>query len=125
MDWANIIIAITGMLFTSGGVVTIVTLKDKKTEAFLNNVTTQMKHWENIANEREGRVGELKADLDKKDEKIEELYDELAEERSKNAELVLRNAKLEFAKCEVNGCLDRRPPRVFAEMGEIHKIERK
>lgn len=127
MNWENIIIAIAGMLITGGGVVTIATLKDRKTELFLKNVELAIsqfgeviKQYQLLIEDRKERATELKNDLDKKDEKIEHQYDELREERERTATLMHKIAgleqkviMLEFMRCTRNDCAQRQPPRKY------------
>ena len=74
------------------------------------NITQYAAQWKVLYEEKEETVKELNA-------KIDQLYAEKREERaemnnlvSKNQELTLKMQSLEFYKCEVRACINRRPP---------------
>lgn len=117
MDWTGIITALIAALIPTGGLTAIVTMRDKKTAAFLENVKAITEQWQKIANERQERCGELKADLDRKDDKIEEQYREkealrqrLDSTRDDLDHCRTALAVAELMKCEKTSCIDRIPP---------------
>ena len=80
----------------------------KKAEA--ENITQYAAEWKELYEKREAKVHEL-------DTKIDQLYVEKNEDRerirdlqSKNVKLELENQALNFKKCEVRGCKERKPP---------------
>ena len=80
----------------------------KKAEA--ENITQYASEWKELYEKKEAKVHEL-------DIKIDQLYLEKNEDRerirdlqAKNAKLELENQALNFNKCEVRGCKDRKPP---------------
>jgi chromosome segregation ATPase len=80
----------------------------KKAEA--ENITQYAAEWKELYEKKEAKVHEL-------DTKIDQLYVEKNEDRerirdlqSKNAKLELENQALNFKKCEVRGCKERKPP---------------
>ena len=80
----------------------------KKAEA--ENITQYAFEWKELYEKKEAKVHEL-------DIKIDQLYLEKNEDRerirdlqAKNAKLELENQALNFKKCEVRGCKDRKPP---------------
>ena len=80
----------------------------KKAEA--ENITQYASEWKELYVKKEAKVHEL-------DIKIDQLYLEKNEDRerirdlqAKNAKLELENQALNFKKCEVRGCKDRKPP---------------
>lgn len=80
----------------------------KKAEA--ENITQYASEWKELYEKKEAKVHEL-------DIKIDQLYLEKNEDRerirdlqAKNAKLELENQALNFKKCEVIGCKDRKPP---------------
>lgn len=80
----------------------------KKAEA--ENITQYASEWKELYEKEEAEVHEL-------DIKIDQLYLEKNEDRerirdlqAKNAKLELENQALNFKKCEVRGCKDRKPP---------------
>ena len=80
----------------------------KKAEA--ENITQYAAEWKELYEKKEAKVHEL-------DIKIDQLYLEKNEDRerirdlqAKNAKLELENQALNFKKCEVRGCKDRKPP---------------
>ena len=117
MDWTGLITTLIGVLIPTGGLTAIVTMRDKKTAAFLENVKSITEQWQKIANERQERCSELKSDLDKKDEKIEEQYREkealrkqLDSIRDELDDTRTARAVSELLKCEKTSCTDRIPP---------------
>ena len=80
----------------------------KKAEA--ENITQYAAEWKELYENKEANVHEL-------DTKIDQLYVEKNEDRerirdlqSKNVKLELENQSLNFKKCEVRGCKERKPP---------------
>jgi chromosome segregation ATPase len=80
----------------------------KKAEA--ENITRYAAEWKELYEKKEAKVHEL-------DTKIDQLYVEKNEDRerirdlqSKNVKLELENQSLNFKKCEVRGCKERKPP---------------
>ena len=80
----------------------------KKAEA--ENITQYAAEWKELYEKKEAKVHEL-------DTKIDQLYVEKNEDRerirdlqSKNVKLELENQALNFKKCEVRGCKERKPP---------------
>lgn len=80
----------------------------KKAEA--ENITQYAAEWKELYEKKEAKAHEL-------DTKIDQLYVEKNEDRerirdlqSKNVKLGLENQSLNFKKCEVRGCKERKPP---------------
>lgn len=82
MDWSSIIVALIAALVPTGGLTAIVTLKDKKTAAFLDNTEKLINQWQEIADGRKVRMDELKADLDRKEDVIQEQWKEISDLRN-------------------------------------------
>lgn len=117
MDWSGIITALIAALVPTGGLTAIVTLRDKKTAAFLENAKEVIGQWQQIAEDRTKRAKELKEDLDAKDAKIDALYREKDTLRKEKEGLLqeLDTARTEKAvadlvKCLKTKCTDREPP---------------
>ena len=110
MDWTTIIITILTLLISNGGLVTLVTLREKKNAAFLDNISKLIDQWQEVANDRKLRADELKSDLDRKDAKIDSLYAEIAKLRSELDHTRTSEAVARMLKCENTACLDRKPP---------------
>lgn len=110
MDWTTIIITILTLLISNGGLVTLVTLREKKNAAFLDNISKLIDQWQEVANERKLRADELKSDLDRKDAKIDSLYAEIAKLRGELDHTRTSEAVAKMLKCENTACLDRKPP---------------
>ena len=110
MDWTQIIITAITVLIGGGGLVTLFTIQDKKNEAFLNNVAKLIDQWQKMAEDRKARAEELKRDLDRKDNKIDELYVEISKlmEELDHARTEIAVARL--LKCETVSCASRIPP---------------
>ena len=110
MDWSSIITALIAALIPTGGLTAIVTLRDKKTAAFLENAGKLIAYWKQIADDRTVRAEELKKDLDAKDKKIDELYREKDDLREKLDHVRTERAVLNAYKCYEMECQDRVPP---------------
>ena len=90
--------------------VTLVTLREKKNAAFLDNISKLIDQWQEVANDRKLRADELKSDLDRKDAKIDSLYAEIAKLRGELDHTRTSEAVARMLKCEKTACLDRKPP---------------
>lgn len=110
MDWTSIITALIAALVPTGGITAIVTLRDKKTAALLENVNSVIGQWEKIADERAKRAAELKADLDKKEEIIQEQWREMSQLRNDLDHERTNRAVAELMRCDITTCKDRKPP---------------
>lgn len=109
IEWVDILGDIAEIAIT-GGLLALVTIRDKKTAAILDNYDRVIKSWEETATERHARAEELKADLDKKDKKIDELYSEVTELRNALDDERTKRARAEMLKCHKLKCIDREPP---------------
>lgn len=110
MDWTAILTALIAALVPTGGVTAIVTLRDKKTAAFLENAKTIIDHWMKIAEERTQRAEELKGDLDRKESIIQGQWKEISELRNELDDTRTHRAVAEILKCEKTDCDKRQPP---------------
>ena len=110
MDWTQIIVNVISLLIPTGGIVAIITAREKKTEMALNNMNKINEQWEGFATKEEDRRKELKADIDKKDEKIDELYREISRLRNELDNERTERAKAEMLKCIRTKCVERHPP---------------
>ena len=117
MEWTSIITALIAALIPTGGLTAIVTMRDKKTAAFLENVKAITEQWQKMANEYQERIDNLKAELvrkdeiiDRKDGKIEALYHDKDELRQQPDHARTGRAVAELLKCEKTSCTDRIPP---------------
>ena len=61
MDWTQIIVNVISLLIPTGGIVAIITAREKKTEMALNNMNKINEQWEGFATKEEDRRKELKA----------------------------------------------------------------
>lgn len=110
MDWSSIIVALVAALVPTGGLTAIVTLKDKKTAAFLENTETLINQWQEIANSRKERMDELKADLDRKEDVIQEQWKEISGLRNELDHARTDKAVAKLLLCEKTPCTERMPP---------------
>ncbi len=131
MDWTDIITALIAALIPTGGLTAIVTMRDKKTAAFLENVKAITEQWQQMANEYQERIDNLKAELvrkdeiiDKKDGKIESLYREKDDLRQQLDHERTGKAVAELMKCEKTECTDRRPPFGQGQQVQCRLIEK-
>ena len=110
MDWTQIIVNVISLLIPTGGIVAIITAREKKTEMALNNMNKINEQWEGFAAKEEDRRKELKADIDKKDNKIDELHREISRLRNELDNERTERAKADLMKCIRIKCVDRHPP---------------
>lgn len=110
MEWTSIITVLIAALIPTGGLTAIVTMRDKKTAAFLENVKVLTEQWRRIAEERTHRAEELKTDLDRKETVIQEQWREISQLRNELDDTRTARAVSELLKCEKTSCTDRIPP---------------
>lgn len=110
IDWVSVITALIAALIPTGGLTAIVTLRDKKTAAFLENTETLIDQWQEVADGRKQRMDELKADLDNKEKIIQQQWKEISELRNELDNARTDKAVAEVMRCEVTSCTDRKPP---------------
>ena len=110
MDWTQIITTVLTLLIPTGGIVAIFTAREKKTEMALNNMNKINEQWAAFSSKEEERRKELKADIDKKDDKIDELHREISRLRNELDNERTERAKADLIKCIRIKCVDRHPP---------------
>lgn len=125
MDWSGIITALIAALVPTGGLTALVTMRDKKTAAFIENTKEINDHWKGIAEERTNRAQELKADLDKKEQVIQEQWKEISQLRNELDDARTQKAVAEILKCETTSCIDRKPPFGQGQMVQCGFIDSK
>lgn len=116
-DWTSVLTALIAALIPTGGLTAIVTLRDKKTAAFLDNAKTLIDQWQEVAGGRKTRMDELKADLDRKEEVIQGQWREISELRNELDNARTEKAVADMLKCVKTSCMDREPP--FGKGGNI------
>lgn len=109
-DWLTLLTTFITVLVPTGGLTAIVTLRDKKTAAALDNVKTVVDRWQEIVEDRKTRAEELKADLDRKESIIQEQWVEISELRNSLDHERTARAVAEMLKCRKTDCTDREPP---------------
>lgn len=109
-DWIQILITFISVLVPTGGLTAIVTLRDKKTAAFLENAKTLIDQWQEVADGRKTRMDELKSDLDRKEAIIQEQWAEISNLRNTLDHERTARAVAEMLKCKKTDCADRVPP---------------
>lgn len=120
MDWTQILttlISVVGGALLGGGFMMWFTrreVKDGKATENMQKVVDSMQKSldakDRIIQEHEGRRTELKADLDKKDEKIDQLLKEKSAMRDEIDDLRTNLAMSAMLKCVTLKCVDRDPP---------------
>lgn len=118
-DWLTLLTTFITVLVPTGGLTAIVTLRDKKTAAALDNVKTVVDRWQEIVEDRKTRAEELKADLDRKEEIIQKQWVEISELRNALDHERTARAVAEMLKCKKTSCNDREPP--FGEGVDIEE----
>lgn len=109
-DWLQILTTFISVLVPTGGLTAIVTLRDKKTAAFLENTKTLIDQWQEVADGRKTRMDELKSDLDRKEAIIQEQWAEISNLRNTLDHERTARAVAEMLKCRKTDCTDREPP---------------
>lgn len=110
MDWTTIVTSLVAALIPSGLVGTLIFFKENKRSRQLDNESKVIEEWKGITDMYKKRCDELKATVDLKDAKIEELYSEGATMRERLDKLSSKNAVLEIFKCKEISCGNRKPP---------------
>ena len=109
-DWLTLLTTFITVLVPTGGLTAIVTLRDKKTAAALDNVKTVVDQWREVADGRKTRMDELKADLDRKEAIIQEQWAEISELRNSLDHARTAQAVAKMLECKKTGCTEREPP---------------
>lgn len=120
MDWTQIlttIISTIGGAIAGGGLMAWFTRREVKEGKALDNMQKVVDSMQKsldakdrIIEEHEARRTELKADLDRKDAKIEQLLDEKSEQRDEIDDLKTNLAVSTMLKCITLKCTERDPP---------------
>lgn len=117
MDWTQIVITALTLLIGGGGIVTLVTLRDRKNAALLDNILKVIEsnsrtneEWKAIAYEWAHMCVELKGDLDRKDGKIDELRKEKETLMETLDDIRTDKAIADVLKCTKTECTERHPP---------------
>lgn len=91
-------------------------------------IATAADGWQKLCEKRDEDVRGKENEIKAKDTKIDSLYDKInmlrdriSDLESKSHDLRMLNAELEWNRCEVNGCIKRRPPRKREEL--IRRVE--
>ena len=119
--WLTILINAVVALLSVGGVGWIITAKEDKKQKQLENKAKEqeieehkkdeiIKDWKDIAEERRRRCEELKADSDKKDERLLEKDNLISDLKAKLDDRNTYCAVSELLKCNDLQCGSRKPP---------------
>lgn len=106
MDWTSIIMT----LITSGAFTAIYLLGERKTSAVLDNVGKSIDQWKLIVEEYKREKETMQDEIDRKDKKVDSLYNQISVLRDSNDKLSSKVAYLSVVKCTETGCLKRQPP---------------
>lgn len=109
-DLLQILTIFISVLVPTGGLTAIVTLRDKKTAAFLENTKTLIDNWQEVADGRKTRMDELKSDLERKEAIIQEQWAEISNLRNTLDHERTARAVAEMLKCRKTDCTEREPP---------------
>lgn len=120
MDWTQILVTVIstiGGAILGGGFMMWFTRREVKEGKGIENMQKVVESMQKsldakdrIIEEHEVRRAELKADIDKKDEKIELLLKEKSAIRDENDDLKTNLAVANMLKCKTLKCIDRDPP---------------
>lgn len=97
-------------LITSGAFTAIYLLGERKTSAVLDNVGKSIDQWKLIVEEYKREKEAMQADIDRKDKKVDSLYNQIGVLRDSNDKLSSKVAYLSVVKCTEIGCPKRQPP---------------
>lgn len=116
MDTGTIVMLIAEFLL-GGGIIAIVTIKDKKTAAILDNMQKVIDEERELANQYKAEAESLREECRKKDDNsrsqedyIRELHKEKSELHDRLDKANSRAAVNKLLKCQEIGCSQRRPP---------------
>jgi hypothetical protein len=121
MEIGNIIEIIVTALF-GGGIVTFVTLRDKKTEAMLSNMEKVIEELRILAAGYKEEVITLKGELKEKEVYIDELHRKESGLYEKLDKANSRAAVFKILKCTQVGCDKRVPPFGSGSVGVVKEI---
>lgn len=128
MEWTTIITSLIASLIGGGGIGALFYRKEnkrlKEAEIAAKEVENNKKvaeEWQHLAEGKQVRIDHLEDTVEKKDEKIDELYTEIGELRALADKLSTENAVLKIYKCIKIGCADRQPPFGSAEVQPDYK----
>lgn len=121
MEIGNIIEIIVTALF-GGGIVTFVTLRDKKTEAMLSNMEKVIEELRTLAGGYKEEVVALKGELKDKEVYIDELHKKESGLYEKLDKANSRAAVFKILKCTRVGCDKRVPPFGSGSVGVVKEI---
>lgn len=121
MEIGNIIEIIVTALF-GGGIVTFVTLRDKKTEAMLTNMEKVIEELRTLAGGYKEEVVALKGELKDKEVYIDELHKKESGLYEKLDKANSRAAVFKILKCTQVGCDKRVPPFGSGSVGVVKEI---
>ena len=110
MEWGTILTSLIAALLGSGGVGAIMYRKENKRGKQVENEKSLADGWKELAEGKQARIDTLETTVDKKDEKIDAQYAEMAELRNIIDHLRTENAVLKVYKCVKVGCIERQPP---------------
>lgn len=79
-------------------------------KAEMDNLTGYAEEWKGLYEQRDKRVDELNAKIDRLYQEKEADRQRIRELTEKNMQLSMEFQKANFLKCEVKGCKDRQPP---------------
>ena len=106
VDWTSIIMT----LITSGAFTAIYLLGDRKTSAVLDNVGKSIDQWKLIVEEYKKEKDAMQEEIDRKDKKLDSLYNQIGVLRDSNDKLSSKVAYLSVIKCTEIGCNKRQHP---------------
>ena len=109
MELGSIIEVVATFLF-GGGILTFVTLRDKKTEAMLNNMEKVIEELRALVNGYKQEVKDLKEELKEKERYIDDLHKKESGLYEKLDKANSKAAIFRIMKCTRIDCKDRKPP---------------
>jgi F0F1-type ATP synthase membrane subunit b/b' len=111
------IIMLIAEFLLGGGIIAIVTIKDKKTSAILENMQKVIEEERELAKDYKAEVDSLKEEIKQKDEFIRNQEEYIHEQHKEKSDLHekldkanSRAAVNKLLKCQEIGCSHRRPP---------------
>lgn len=108
--WLQIVSIVLAAVVPTGGVAALFTVRGKRKELEISNLSQVIARWQDIAEDRKNRAEELKADLDRRDDKIDRLYRTISELRTDLDHERTARAVASMMVCDRTPCLKRNPP---------------
>lgn len=110
MNWTDFIIPFCTLVIGGGGCGWFFFIKETRREKQVKTENEVAEMYRQLAIEKQHRIDSLESTLEKKDEKIEELYRDRSREMEEKYALLEALATERMLRCTKVGCVEREPP---------------